>query len=678
MLRISGACLGAATIALWGRLLFCDDCNLNGVEDGLDLTAGTSRDCDADRIPDECAVQPVLAWDAPRTIEVLNGPVGVSAADLDRDGHPDLILTPLEKGSLMVLLGDGRGSFRQLPPNEVRGSITQVAAADLDGDQDLDLAIACQQSGAEAGGLFVLPGNGDGSFGPPAALDAQRNVFGVAIGDFDRDAIPDLFTAGESSGAYSLALFRGKGDGMFGAAERFPRDDFGSRVRATDLNRDGTPDLVVKGSALHFAFLSRGDGTFQETARLGTGYDSRGDDVADFDRDGFPDLVVADWHDRGGIRIWPGKGDGTFGADRTLIVGEAPYLAIARDLNADSIPDLVVGNGPFGGVSSVLGKADGGFGPAEGFLSGGGFVSMAVADLDGDGAPDLAISNDFPYRLSILSGTGDGAFRSGRLRVKGAGQLASGDFDGDGRSDLVSVEYHRGSVHLGRGKGELSTASSFAGGDGGLAVADFNADGRQDLVVTSVLNPPVQVLTAKADATMETARILEVEPGSAAAVAADLDGNELPDIAIAVTNRKEVAVFRATGPANFAMPLRFSLGAFDAFDLRALDLNRDGDLDLVAATPQGDRILALLGDGKGTFLPPQDYGAGRGAVSIAGGDLDEMESRTWPSRETSSSAWPFSPASETGPSDRPGSSPSPGAGGSEPPTSMETVPSTWS
>src|SRR6185369_7182017 len=110
--------------------------------------------------------------------------------------------------------------------------------------------------------------------------------------------------------------------------------------------------------------LSRGDGTFRESVRLPGEFFSLPAAVSDFDRDGAPDLALP--LNRSGndsVRIWPGKGDGTFGAERAVTTGGAPYLVIPQDLNADSIPDLITGDLNAGDLAVLLGTGDGSFGP---------------------------------------------------------------------------------------------------------------------------------------------------------------------------------------------------------------------------------------------------------------------------------------------------------------------------
>src|SRR5262249_22345730 len=135
--------------------------------------------------------------------------------------------------------------------------------------------------------------------------------------------------------------------------------------------------------------------------------------------------------------------------------------------------------------------------------------SVVVRDLNGDGKPDLAVLSENSIAatagyVSVLLGNGDGTFQAAGTFSVGLLPLGvtTGDVNGDGKADLVTVNHNSNSVSvlLGNGDGSFQAAQSFPAGGvdtspNAVAVGDFNGDGRLDLVtanysVSVLLNQP--------------------------------------------------------------------------------------------------------------------------------------------------------------------------------------------
>jgi hypothetical protein len=355
----------------------------------------------------------------------------VAVADVNGDGNPDLVvangcLTPsncgYSEGEISVLLGNGDGTFQTAVtyPTYELGSYFLVVA-DLNGDGHPDVVVANSWSNS----VSVLMGNGDGTFRTPVVY-SSGGLFSdsIAVGDLNGDGKPDLVVANfdqnsnDANGGVSVLL--GNGDGTFQAPTSFSSGEYDAMsIAIADVNGDGHLDLIVVNLCQSASscgepsgvsvLLGKGDGSFKEPVSYSSGvFPSYSVAVGDLNGDGHPDLVVAGADDRGDgtASVLLGNGDGTFQAAIGYSSGfyTTPYGIVIRDVNNDGYPDLVMTDGggcyrSCGGlVSFLLGNGDGTFQtavsyPSGAFKSGGGGNLMAVADVNGDGTPDLVVAN---------------------------------------------------------------------------------------------------------------------------------------------------------------------------------------------------------------------------------------------------------------------------------------------
>jgi FG-GAP-like repeat len=257
-----------------------------------------------------------------------------------RPGDP----TVNDDGDVTIFLGNADGTFHQgqvlMPGKNPSSSSRAILAADLNGDQRLDLVVANENEGNQT--FSVLLGNGDGSFQAPVAypVDPNMNLHGPIslivvdlAGDGERDlAVLYLFHVG---------LWLANGDGTFRQGGGLVE----TGVTAGDFNSDKKDDLVAHpdcifhcggGPITSYLYLGNGDGTFQPAISIGQPADA----AADFDGDGKLDLVSTNTSN-GSVQILvlPGNGDGTF--QQPITVNSNETLSQVLDVNGDGAPDLV-------------------------------------------------------------------------------------------------------------------------------------------------------------------------------------------------------------------------------------------------------------------------------------------------------------------------------------------------
>jgi hypothetical protein len=319
-----------------------------------------------------------------------------------------------------------------------------LAAADLNGDGNIDLATAKPGSGTVA----VALGNGDGTFRPKHEYETGLDPWVVASGDLDGDGRPDLVTANLGAGGY-LSVLRGRGDGTFDQAGRVDYRTGGASIAIGDLNGDGRLDLVTSNAPEDAAgsvsvLLNRSDGTFMAPVEYAAGVGPISAAIADLNRDGRPDVVVAN-AGASHLSVYLNRGDGELAPRVDYKTGKDPVAVASKDLNADGVPDLVTTNGDYGKetVSVLLNPGDGRFGARRdyGIDAEGG---LAVGDLNGDGSPDIAtvFTENVGSLVFVLFNGGKGGFPVHNwleYGTKNPVAVVIADLNRDGRQDLATV-----------------------------------------------------------------------------------------------------------------------------------------------------------------------------------------------------------------------------------------------
>jgi hypothetical protein len=341
-------------------------------------------------------------------------PRDVAAADLDGDAWLDLAVANRGSGSVSVFLNQGDGSFQAAVPFAAGAEPLALAIGDLDGDSHPE--IVTSNSGSNS--VSVLKGNGDGSFQAAVSFTVGDEPWGLALADYDGDEQLDVAVVNRTSLSVSILLNDGAGGllpaGSFYAAGFSTKPSW---LTAGDLDGDGDPDLVVAKNYqnLYFTegyveiFMNDGAGGFSSAGSITIGNTGSNPQLLDLDEDEDLDIAIAGFVGSSNkLNLLLNDGDGNFG-EPLISYSAGTGRACAGDFDADGDSDLAISRRDYGSSSLAILLCDGSadFAPPFTVSVGADPKGLVSGDFNRDGDEDIAVAVSGLNRMAVLESSAD-------------------------------------------------------------------------------------------------------------------------------------------------------------------------------------------------------------------------------------------------------------------------------
>jgi sugar lactone lactonase YvrE len=555
----------------------------------------------------------------------------LAAGDFNGDGKLDLVLGSgvnvlPSAGQIMVLLGNGDGTFSAAAPSATAEAPVQLAVADFNLDGNADIAAL-----DSAGDITVLAGRGDGTFtSPPYIATNLESIFsqGFAIGDMDGDGRPDIIFSGSyppnkiviyfgltkpmQTASTSPVAIDPPGAGQHLVVANYPGDAnataeisdpvtlLGTPPATTttlSLTANGSPATTVSsGTVVTLAASVVSGGTALTTGQINF-CEATAPLCSDIHLLGTAALTSSG---NAVLKLLPAPGDHSYKA----VLAQNDYGATSQ---SGAVPLTVTPPAVIPIQTTTTIAQSGSFGNYT--------LTATVNETGNPTAPTGTVSFlDTNYSNQSLATAQLGSAVAGldfpiaySYPVSNVGYMlqASGDFNGDGRQDIAAINSGAEAIDilLSNGDGTFTSAAGipltihpYA-----IAVGDFNQDGKLDIVVATpqtAITSPAQLLIflGNGDGTFRAAGGKTYPDAANSIFVADLNGDGKPDLVISAYYN--TAILLGNGDGTFANPV--AVGSSGAIAVG--DFNGDGIPDLILGYNTSNQPV-YLGNGDGTFSP---------------------------------------------------------------------------
>lgn len=582
----------------------------------------------------------------------------VDTADINNDGNLDIVIGSYfnTSPSLYYLEGNGSGAFEDPVLIDAVFQLIGVETGDFNDDGNMDIiAVSRIQKTA-----YLYEGNGDGTFNTPISNSTQPVAFnsapmGVSSGDLNSDGSLDFvttningtckvflsnsfpnstfsFTSSDlvSSGGNSrieidyinsdsfldlvlvnnttgsVTVQYGDGTGGFSPSPVFPTGSGCSNLTTNDIDNDGDVDIVTTNELNNdiSLLLNDGTGSFAPIANFATDDKPIGVSVFDMNNDGNKDIQVVSSNDNV-LNCFISDGSGGFINSINNPLSNTPLMIATGDFNGDSEIDMAI-TAELGEVMIVLlGNLTGIHEIPNTHATNANATAMCNNDFDGDDNLDIIVANSVNNEFYLYTGLGDGDFNPPVTftGVTNPVKCVSDDFNGDSNADVAFIEKSTGQVRVffGNGSGGFTSNTAFPCGAQpiDLKLGEFNNDGNIDFFVLNDGSTHT-VLTGNGAGAF-SAPITSFTFATAVSIeAGDLNGDGFDEIVTVDEATNNLAVFmNSTG--SFGPPSPILLVGDSPRNLVLVDLDGDGNLDVVTTNYNDDNLSVMLGNGLGAF-----------------------------------------------------------------------------
>jgi hypothetical protein len=535
----------------------------------------------------------------------------VYAADVDGDGDLDVLSASTYDDEIVWHKNDGGsppGFTEHVISTSVNGAYS-VHAADVDGDGDLDVLSASTYDDTIA--WYENDGGSSPGFSKHAITTSANGARSVYTGDVDSDGDLDILSASYADG--TIAWYENDGGSVPGFTERAitTSADGAHSVYAGDMDGDGDLD-VLSASSIHDTIAWYPNQTIHRSAVYparavitDAADGAKSVHVADVDGDGDLDALSASAFDDA-IAWYENEGGlpPAFKYHFIATVRDA-YAVHAADVNGDGDMDVLAASrwddritwyendgrsSPSFTAHTVTNAADGA-------------ISVYTGDVDGDGDLDILSASSYDDTVAWYESDGGSSPTFSTHDISTAADDAkfvhAGDLDGDGDLDVLSASReddkiawyeNDGGSHPGFTAHVITTAA-----DGAYWVQAADVDGDGDLDVLSASAYDDKIAWYKNDGrsppTFIARSITTSAEGAQSVGAADLDSDGDVDVLSASLDDDTIAWYENDGGSSPGFSEHvITTSADGAREVRAADVDGDGDLDVLSASTYDDTI----------------------------------------------------------------------------------------
>ncbi|MBN2001267.1 VCBS repeat-containing protein [candidate division KSB1 bacterium] len=472
------------------------------------------------------------------------------------------------------------------------------------------------------------------------------------ITDCNNDGSVDLIFV-ESDG-FTLNVFFGDGTGQFNAPVTSKITDFnisedGFPGAYGDINGDGYADLVYQELLAHgdfpdnyyydYILLGQGDGRFIVSDTLSThaiSFKFETCVIQDFNGDGNGDIAAVKSHSRiDSLYVYTSDGQGKFSLNSIWEMGLEVQNLMAGDFNNDGYMDVISGNRHFesGYLESInvrLGDGNGGFSVMRSYPLGEKLWKIGVADFNSDLDLDVAfLSTD--KGLGVGYGNGDGTFsRTVYLNPSLWWSLIVIDINGDTFQDIMFLTYGGLSQLFNDGIGGFEIAPQFPDGlpdcenEKPFAVAlDADKNGITDLLVTNPCSESFSLLYGQSDGFFgSSVEKIDLPGRITVGTALDLNADGQTDVVGADKENGRILTMLAQASGGFSEIRQHAVAANPRI-FAVGDFNEDNNIDIAYLTEDRLKIIILFGQGDGAFSGSSEISFADSVAAFCAADFDK-------------------------------------------------------
>ena len=546
--------------------------------------------------------------------------------------------------ALAALAHGQAGPWTDHPITTLGDGPHDVVQADLDRDGDLDAVVALLVDDQVA--WFENTGDG-ATWTDHVIASGIDGVTSVDVADVDGDGDPDVLSASENDGRL-LWHENAAGTGLSWQVRTIASADFATEIAAVDVDGDGDVDALsgtLFNGTIRWHENLFGSGFSWATRVIGPADGPVSFAAADVDRDGDQDFFCAERF--GDLVSWYENVPGTglawteHGVEQSALTdGATSVFAVDLDddgdvdaVSAAMFDDVVLWHENAAGdgsswTTAIVASAGTGIDEPR---------AVFALDLDEDGDVDVLSASSQSSQVvwhEQIPDTGGPTWAHHGISG-GAHAVAAGDFDGDGDPDAISVSFNPDLVvwheNTATGiAGKLCSEhgiTSGANGAAALQAADLDGDGDLDAVcAAAVENRVLWYESTASDGTSWTEHVVHSPAdGVTSVTTGDVDGDGDLDVLAAVEDEDRIEWYEnLTGAGSSWVAHTIFVGANGAASVAAADVDGDGDLDALSASRIDGRVFwyeNVFGNGP-AWAPVLITAAAPGASSVCAADVD--------------------------------------------------------